>query len=92
MSRYVNEYGYPYDDCTSDQANNMIVVQATEFVYKDEVKNLTLSKSKIQNGSKFIVGGKLSQVQLTLDQHFNWFQKLMWKWCFGVKVEDYSEE
>ena len=29
---------------------------------------------------------------LKVDQHFNWFQKLMWKWCFGIKVEDYSEE
>ena len=68
------------------------MIKETEFVYKDVTQSVLLSKSKIQNGSKFIVGGELSQVQLTLHQHFNLFQKLMWKWCFGVKVEDYSEE
>ena len=47
---------------------------------------------KIKNGSIFYIGGQLSAVEWKLDQHFNWFQKLMWKWCFGVKVEDYSEE
>ena len=46
---------------------------------------------KITNGSRLTAGGELSQVQLILHQHFNWFQKLMWKLCFGVKVEDYSE-
>ena len=37
-------------------------------------------------------GGVLYKISIPADQHFNWFQKLMWKWCFGVKVEDYSEE
>ena len=68
------------------------MIKETEFVYKDKGQSTVFSTGKIKNGSKFIVGGKLSQVQLTLHQHFNWFQKLMWKWCFGVKVEDYSEE
>ena len=47
---------------------------------------------KIINGSMFVIGGKISNVQIKVDKHFNWLQKLMWKWCFGVKVEDYSEE
>lgn len=68
------------------------MIKETEFVYKDKGQGTVLSTSKIKNGSKFIVGGELSQVQLTLHQHFNWFQKLMWKWCFGIKVENYSEE
>lgn len=47
---------------------------------------------KITNGSRFTVGGAYRKVEFVFSQHFNWFQKLMWKWCFGVKVEDYSEE
>lgn len=47
---------------------------------------------KIKNGSKLSIGGTIHTGNLMVDQHFNWFQKLMWKWCFGIKVEDYSEE
>jgi hypothetical protein len=38
------------------------------------------------------IGGKCYKTSLSVDQHFNWFQKLMWKWFFGVNVEDYDEE
>lgn len=38
------------------------------------------------------IGDRYYRISLPADQHFNWFQKLMWKWCFGVKVEDFSEE
>ena len=36
------------------------------------------------------IGSKNYKTTLAIDQHFNWFQKLMWKWCFGVKIEDYN--
>ena len=52
----------------------------------------TLHISKIKNGSKLSIGGTICTGSLMVDQHFNWFQKLMWKWCFGVRVEDYCEE
>lgn len=32
------------------------------------------------------------KTMLQVYQRFNWFQKLMWKWCFGVKVEDCRKE
>lgn len=38
-----------------------------------------------------ILEDKHYRTSLPVDQHFNWFQKMMWKWCFGVKVENYSE-
>lgn len=48
---------------------------------------------KIINGSKMTIGRDSGYVTVyVVDQHFNWFQKLMWKWAFGIKVEDYSEE
>ena len=74
--------------------NNMVnFIKETEFIYKDTMAHSVISESnKIKNGSKFIVGGELSRLELTLHQHFNWFQKLMWNLCFGVKVEDYNEE
>ena len=34
------------------------------------------------------IGGGSYKTTLAIDQHFNWFQKLMWKWCFGVKIKD----
>lgn len=46
---------------------------------------------KIKNGSKVSVG-KLYTVTFNIDHHFNWLQKKMIKWCFGLTVEDYTEE
>ena len=37
------------------------------------------------------IGGESYKTTLAIDQRFNWFQKLMWKWCFGVKIEDYKD-
>jgi hypothetical protein len=52
----------------------------------------TFNTPKIKNGSKLVIGGRIRTVDFRVDQHFNWFQKLMWKWCFGITVEDYSEK
>lgn len=48
-------------------------------------------KTKIINGSTLSIGNNVKETQITVDQHFNWFQKLMWKLCFGVKVDNYEE-
>ena len=42
-------------------------------------------------GSTLSFGNNVKETQITVDQHFNWFQKLMWKLCFGVKVDNYEE-
>ncbi len=39
-----------------------------------------------------LIGANPYKTIIPAGQHFNWFQKLMWKLCFGVKIEDYSEE
>ena len=67
-------------------------IKETTFYYKEKESDILFDQSKITNGSKFILGGEISQVQMILHQHFNWFQKLMWKRCFGIKIEDYNEE
>ena len=55
--------------------------------------SMAIGKPKFTGGSKITFGeGRQDLVIYNIDQHFNWFQKLMWKWCFGAKVEDYSEE
>ena len=46
---------------------------------------------KIKNGSQIRIGNFRS-LTINVDRHFNWFQKLMMKWCFGFEVDDYSEE
>jgi hypothetical protein len=45
---------------------------------------------KIENGSKIIIGVEPHQLTITINKHFNWFQKKMIKWCFGFVVRDYS--
>ena len=57
---------------------------------QDDSMIIKFSFNKIKNGSRFSIG-EYRQTSFPVDQHFNWFQKLMWKWCFGFKVEDYSE-
>ena len=60
--------------------------------YIDIDKNATVfSPCKIKNGSILSIGEHL-KTMLKVDQHFNWFQKKMWKVYFGVNIEDYSEE
>lgn len=53
--------------------------------------SMNIGIPKIKNGSKVSVG-KLYTVTFNIDRHFNWFQKKMIKWCFGLTVEDYTEE
>ena len=67
-------------------------ISEEDYIYKDTRHGIAIGTSKIENGSRFIIGGDIACFLVTLDQHFNWFQKLMWKLCFGVKIEDYSEE
>lgn len=38
------------------------------------------------------IRGESYEISIAIDQHFNWFQKLMWKWCFGVKIKDCNKE
>lgn len=68
------------------------VEQVIYYHISDNIGSSTIYCPKIVNGSMLFIGGKISNVQLKIDQHFNWFQKMMWKWVFGIKVEDYSEE
>lgn len=53
----------------------------------------TVCIPKIKNGSKITIGKDKYRLTVTnVDQHFNWFQKKMWKFLLGIKIEDYSEE
>lgn len=63
-----------------------------DYYITDNIETMSVYHPKIINGSTLSIGDNLSKTTLKADQHFNWFQKLMWKLCFGVKVEDYSEE
>ena len=65
-----------------------------DFVSSATVKDDSVymnSLNKIESGSILSVGEHY-RTTLPVYQHFNWLQKLMWKWCFGVKVEDYNKE
>jgi hypothetical protein len=47
---------------------------------------------RIENGSTLTIGNtESSTFTMIVDQHFNWFQKKMIKWCFGIKVRDYRQ-
>ena len=82
-------YVEDFDDYELDETGII-----NEF-YLDECENKYIvidSESKIVNGSLLSIGDMWAKTTLKVDQHFNWFQKIMWKWAFGIKVEDYSEE
>lgn len=70
--------------------DNFNKINLDESEYKEDTM-LLISKPEIVNGSLLSIGETHAKTILKVDQHFNWFQKLMWKWCFGVEVEDYSE-
>lgn len=63
---------------------------------KLDIKKITVAGGVIMPPPKpqsiLWIGDKYYKTSLPVDQHFNWFQKLMWKWLFGVNVEDYNEE
>ena len=70
--------------------NDMIKLETITF---KEAETGCVFGRRIINGSKLTIGSESCSVTVyNVDQHFNWFQKLMWKWAFGIKVEDYSEE
>lgn len=47
--------------------------------------------NKIKNGSLLKLGIDYS-INIPVDKHLNWFQKKMFKVCFGFIVTDYTEE
>ena len=65
----------------AEDLNGVRIKDGTAYIYVP----------KIINGSTISIGKDFATT-LKVDQHFNWFQKLMWKLCFGFKVEDYNEE
>ena len=58
---------------------------------KDDCMYVSFGLNDIKNYSKLFIGEK-RMTSIPVDQHFNWFQKLMWKLCFGVKIKEYNEE
>ena len=46
---------------------------------------------KIENGSQIVIGDDY-KLEIKMDNHFNWVQKKMIKWCFGFDVFDYAEK
>ena len=85
MSEHTKTYGKDCDYILVDEFQEQVIFNPKPAMF-------TGCRPKITNGSKLYIGGNIRAANLMVDQHFNWFQKLMWKWCFGVKVEDYSEE
>lgn len=55
-------------------------------------ENLVLSINSKKPKSIATIGKEPFKITIQIEQHFNWFQKLMWKWSFGIKVEDYRKE
>lgn len=51
-----------------------------------------INMHKIKNGARISIGSNFSSFNIVVEHHFNWFQKMMLKWCFGFEVEDYDEE
>lgn len=48
--------------------------------------------SKIKNGTLLKLGSNKYVLTIKVDKHLNWFQKRMYKICFGIIATDYTEE
>lgn len=81
----------PVWDRLAEYEDTGLSPEVLDYCITDNIQASSVYCTKIVDGSVLCIGGKFSSVQLKVDQHFNWFQKLMWKWCFGVNVEDYKE-
>lgn len=48
----------------------------------------------IKNGSRLVIGDltKGNAFEMYIEKRFNWFQKKMIGFCFGIHVEDYSDK
>lgn len=89
----INFYDYLEESLANDdELRKEYEALEEEYDFAASERPATLYGTKIKNGSTLSIGESVSTVNFKVDQHFNWFQKLMWKWCFGVKVEDYNEE
>ena len=44
-------------------------------------------KENTENKSYFVIGN----ITIYLPKKFNWFQKKMIKWCFGIDIKDYKK-
>lgn len=74
-----------------DEIKENLTKVTLKFEDDDNLRIHAFSLAKIKNGSSLSIGDK-RRTFIPVDQHFNWFQKLIWRWCLGVKVEDYNEE
>lgn len=80
-----------------DEKNFQGVISADNISYGEiDLSSITVKGGTIKTPpnpkSILWIGGKYYKTSLPVDQHFNWFQKLMWRWFFGVNVEDYNKE
>lgn len=72
-------------------ANKPIKDEKEEPILESRIGTIYIPK--IKNGSKLTIGKDDHTLTfMNVGQHFNWFQKKMWKFLLGIKVEDYSEE
>ena len=89
----INFYDYLEESLVNDdKLRKEYEALEEEYDFAASERPATLYGTKIKNGSTLSIGESVSTVNFKVDQHFNWFQKLMWKWCFGIKVEYYNEE
>ena len=71
--------------------DNMNVLENT--LEGTEPCTISIDTPKIKNGSRLTIGEQTHCLTvINVDQHFSKFQKKMWKFLLGIKVEDYSEE
>lgn len=54
--------------------------------------NINISIPKIKNGTLLRLGIDKYTFKIKVDKHLNWFQKRMYKICFGMIATDYTEE
>ena len=56
------------------------------------MENINISIPKIKDGTLLKLGSDKYSLTIKVGKDLNWFQKKMYKICFGMIATDYTEE
>lgn len=55
------------------------------------MEEIKIEEVKI-NKIKYKSIGKIGNIEINFTKRFNWFQRFMWKKCFGMEIENINDK
>ena len=54
-----------------------------------KIEEVKINKIKYKSIGKI---GKIGNIEINFTKRFNWFQRFMWKKCFGMEIENINDK